>query len=63
MDAATFSVVLGDSLERGGWVSAGDPADEAWVEDFATDHLAAAAHLPTGKPLGILNFQSPLEED
>lgn len=63
LDAATFSSVLWDSLERGGWVNAGDPADEAWVEDFASDHLAAAAHLPTEKPLGILHFQSPPGEE
>lgn len=60
VDAAVFRQLLWDSLEQGGWVTAGNSVDEAWVEEFATDHIEAASHLPTGQPMGILH--SPLAD-
>lgn len=61
LDRATFVQLLWDSLERKGWVEAADPTHRAWVEDFATEHLELASHLPPETPVEF--SARPLSDD
>jgi len=55
LEPETYSRLLFDSLEAGGWVTAGSSADRAWVRAWAEEHLEMAADLPVEMPLHVEN--------
>lgn len=46
----TFTELLSDSLEAGGWLRRSED-DRAWLEGWAGEHLSAAADFEPGVPL------------
>ncbi len=53
LDRNTYSDLLFETLEAGGWVSEGSSEDVAWVCSWAEEHIAMAAHLPEEVPLQV----------
>lgn len=51
MTPDTYTELLWDSLEAGGWLAAGSEDDRAWLDEWATEHLSAAADFQPGEPL------------
>jgi hypothetical protein len=50
IDAVTYTALLFDTLERGGWVKPG-LVDRVWVEQWAVEHMRMAGELPLETPL------------
>lgn len=53
LDPDTYSDLLFDTLEAGGWVREGSSADAAWVRSWADEHKEMAADLPPEVPLRV----------
>lgn len=53
IDPSTYSQLLFDTLEAGGWVSKSSSEDAAWVRSWAREHLEMAAAFPVEVPLEI----------
>lgn len=53
LDPATYTQMIFDTLQEGGWVEKGSEQDRAWVEEWAAEHLEMASDLPVERPLRI----------
>lgn len=54
MNPATYTTLLWDTLERGGWVEPADRNDRLWVGQWAAEHIRMAHELPVET---LLRFQ------
>lgn len=54
LDRAGYRAAIRDALSREGWIEPGTADDDArWVDDWADEHLAAAALFPVGTVLEL----------
>lgn len=53
LDLTTYTRLLWETLRDGGWVTDGNAGDRRWVEEWAVDHVEAAAAFPAEAPLRV----------
>jgi hypothetical protein len=53
LNRSGYRAALHDALRREGWIEPGTADDAQWVDDWADEHLAAAALFPAGTVLEL----------